>query len=187
MPEPVSGEREKIVVSAGRLEDQKNFPLLVRAFSAFHEQHPEYKLVIYGEGKKRRELEQLAQSLLPSGAWSMPGRVDDLPQRIVSCGIFALSSDYEGVPNVLIEAMACGMPVVSTDCAPGGAAVLIDPGVNGLLVPVGDAEALAEGMAYLAEDPLQAAQMGRKAVQLQQRLDAERVCSQWLKYLQEIG
>lgn len=187
LPEPVFGVREKIVVSAGRLDDQKNFSLLIRAFSVFHKQHPAYKLIIYGEGNKRPELEQLAETLLPGGSWSMPGRVDDLPQRIVSCGMFVLSSDYEGVPNVLIEAMACGMPVVSTDCAPGGAAALIEPGVNGLLVPVGDAEALAEGMAYLAENPQQAAQMGLKAVQLRQRLDADKVCAQWLSYLRTIA
>lgn len=187
IPAPFQGERSKTVVSAGRLENQKNFSLLIRAFAAFYVQHPQYKLVIYGEGKKRRELELLAKELLPDEAWSMPGREEALLQKIIQCEIFALSSDYEGVPNVLIEAMACGMPVVSTDCAPGGAAALIENGKNGLLVPVGDAEALAEGLSFLTEHRAEAAQMGQKALSIRQRLDAERVCMNWLSYLQYIA
>ena len=187
LPEPVSSDRKKQIVSAGRLDNQKNFPLLITAFAIFHQKHPQYQLVIYGEGRKRAELEVLAKKLLPDEAWSMPGRVTDLPQKMAQCEMFVLSSDYEGVPNVLIEAMACGLPVVSTDCAPGGAAHLIDPGKNGLLVPVGNAAALAEGMMFFAEHPQEAAQMGRNAAGLRQRMDANHVAAQWLKYLQEIG
>ena len=187
LPEPVSGDRNKRIISAGRLDDQKNFSLLLTAFAIFYQKHPQYQLVIYGEGKKRAELEALAKKLLPDEAWSMPGRVTDLPQKMAQCEMFVLSSDFEGVPNVLIEAMACGLPVVSTDCAPGGAAHLIDPGKNGLLVPVGNAAALAEGMMFLAEHSQEAAQMGRNATDIRQRMDANHVAAQWLKYLQEIG
>ena len=109
--------------------------------------------------------------------------MDDLPERIGRCGIFALSSDFEGVPNVLIEAMAVRTPSVSTDCAPGGAAELIDNGRNGLIVPVGDAEALAEGLAYMADHPAEAAAMAAEGVKIRERLDAEKVTADWLKYL----
>lgn len=186
LPEVYTGEREKTVVSAGRLDDQKNFPLLIEAFGKFHQSHPDYKLVIYGEGAKREELEKKAQETLPAGSWSLPGRVSDLPQRISRCGIFALSSDYEGVPNVLIEAMAVGTPSVSTDCAPGGAAALIRPGENGLLTPVGDAEALAESLSYMADHPEEAARMGREGVKLRESLDAQKVTERWLNYLQSL-
>lgn len=184
LPEAYAGEREKIVVSAGRLDDQKNFPLLIESFALFHKDHPDYRLVIYGEGDRREELEKKASALLPTGSWSLPGRVEDLPRRISRCGIFALSSDYEGVPNVLIEAMAVGTPSVSTDCAPGGAAALIRNGENGLLVPVGDAEALARGLAHMADHPEDAQRMGREATKLRHTLDAEKVTTQWLDYLQ---
>lgn len=184
LPEPNLAQREKTVVSAGRLEPQKNFPLLINAFGQFHRSHPEYKLVIYGEGRERTRLESLAGEKLPEGSWSMPGRVGDLPARIGKGGIFVLSSDYEGVPNVLIEAMAMGTPCVSTDCAPGGAASLIRTGENGILVPLGDANALADAMGTMADHPEQAARMAAEAVNIRQELDADVVCRNWLAFLE---
>lgn len=185
LSEVYTGEREKIVVSAGRLESQKNFPLLIRAFFVFHEKHPDYRLIIYGEGGKRNELETLASQILPDGCWSMPGRVKDLPERIGHCMIFALSSDYEGVPNVLIEAMAMGTPAVSTDCAPGGAATLIHSGENGILTPVGDVDALTAGLCYMADNPVEALKMAQKAATVRQEFDAEIVAARWLEYLKK--
>ena len=184
LPEPYAGERSRTVVSAGRLEEQKNFPLLIRAFAEFHKTHPDYSLILYGEGRRRAELERLAGQCLPSGSWSMPGNVDYLPYRISRCGIFALSSDYEGIPNVLIEAMAVGTPVVSTDCAPGGAASLLRDGENGRLVPVGNVRALAEGMAFLADHPSETAAMAEKARTIRTALDAEKISEDWLSYLE---
>lgn len=183
LPDANDGRREKIVVSAGRLDPQKNFPLLISAFAKFYEHHPDYRLVIYGEGAERKKLEKLAAEKLPEGSWSMPGRVSDLPVRISQCVIFALSSDYEGVPNVLIEAMAVGTACVSTDCAPGGAAALIDHGQNGLIVPVQDVDALAQGLCFMAENPKEAAAMAAKAVDIRKILDANIVIKQWLNYL----
>ncbi|MBP3392997.1 MAG: glycosyltransferase, partial [Lentisphaeria bacterium] len=173
------------VVSAGRLDDQKNFPLLIRAFAEFHKNHPDYSLIIYGEGHRRPELEQLAGQCLHEGSWSLPGKVDDLPFRISRCEIFALSSDYEGVPNVLIEAMAVGTPAVSTDCAPGGAASLIRNGENGLLVPTGNVRALAEGLSYLADHPAEASAMAAAALTVRTTLDAEKVTADWFSYLKK--
>ena len=184
LPAVYQGEREKTVVSAGRMEPQKNFTLLVEAFALFYKNHPDYKLVIYGEGGKRQKLEALAAEKLPDGAWSFPGRVDDLPERIGRCGIFALSSDFEGVPNVLIEAMAVGTPAVSTDCAPGGAAELIENDKNGLIVPVGDVDALAQALAYMADHPAEAARMAENAILIRQKLDVEKVAAQWLTYME---
>ena len=185
LPEPYAGERTKTVVSAGRLEDQKNFPLLIRAFAEFHKTHPEYSLVIYGEGHRRPELEHLAEQILPCGSWSLPGKAEDLPFRVSRCGIFALSSDYEGVPNVLIEAMAVGTPAVSTDCAPGGAASLIRNGENGLLVPAGNVQALAEGLSYLADHPEEACAMAAAAQEIRSVLNAEKVTEDWLSFLKK--
>lgn len=186
LPEVYTGDREKIIVSAGRLDNQKNFPLLIRAFAQFHEKHPDYRLIIYGEGSKREELEALATQLLPDCCWSMPGRVNDLPNKISRCAIFALSSDYEGVPNVLIEAMAVGTPAVSTDCAPGGAATLINSGENGILTPVGDVSALAEALCQMAENPVEATAMAEKATDVRNKLDAEIVVARWIEYLNKV-
>lgn len=183
LPPVYDGVREKTVISAGRLENQKNFPLLIRAFASFYETHSDYRLVIYGVGSKQEELKAMAEDLLPKGSWSMPGKVRDLPERIGRSAVFALSSDYEGVPNVLIEAMAVGTPCVSTNCAPGGAAELIENAKNGLLVPVGDVRALAEGLCYMVDNPADAAQMAQEAVKIRQKLDVEQVAAKWLAYL----
>lgn len=185
IPPVYTGPREKKVLGAGRLDDQKNFPLLLEAFRRFHSTHPEYTLEIYGEGAKRAELEALAAQLLPLDVWKFPGRVNDLPQRVARAGMFVLSSDYEGVPNVLIEAMAMGTPCVSTDCAPGGAASLIDNGKNGILVPVGDAQALSDGLCFMADHPEEAAAMGKESIRVRQTLDARIVSAKWLDYLEE--
>lgn len=187
LPALYEGQREKKVVGAGRLENQKNFPLLIEAFAKFYETHSDYQLVIYGEGSRRGELESLAQEKLLEGSWCMPGKVSDLPEQIGKSGIFALSSDYEGVPNVLIEAMAVGTPCVSTDFAPGSAASLIDNGRNGILVSVGDADALAEGLSYIADHPKEAGSMGAAAVQVREKLDAGIVVDQWRDYLEDIA
>jgi len=183
---PVSdGPREKIVLSAGRLEPQKNFSLLIRAFAQFHETHPDHRLVIYGDGSQRQELEALAEKLLPENSWSMPGKVENLPEKMAESEIFALTSDYEGMPNVLIEAMAMGTPCISTDCAPGGAQALIDNGKNGMIVPVSDEVALVKGMCYLADHPQTAKNIGERAVEIRQTLDAKAVSGQWRTYLEK--
>ena len=187
IPEPYVGEREKIVVSAGRLETQKNFPLLIKAFSTFYQNHSDYKLVIYGEGSLRKELEKYAASLLPDSAFSFPGNATDLPERINKCSVFALSSDYEGIPNVLIEALAMGVPSVSTDCAPGGAAELIDDDVNGFLVPIGDEKALAAKMSELVDHTDIAERFSKESIAIKEKLDANIVCERWLDFLMTLS
>lgn len=184
LPLPFCGEREKVIVGAGRLEAQKNFPLLLAAFALFYRTHPDFQLVIYGEGSRRAELEEAAlQSGLPAGSVLFPGHVPDLPCRINSATAFVLSSDYEGMPNVLIEAMACGVPSVATDCPPGGAAALIDSGKNGVLCPVGDAQALANALCRIAEDPGFARALSQNSIQLRNTLEMSRICTKWFLFL----
>ncbi len=183
IPEPCVGEREKMIVGAGRLEPQKNFALLIDAFAEFYRDHPDYRLVVYGEGGERKALERRAAEKLPEGAFSFPGRATDLLERMNKAAAFVLSSDFEGVPNVLIEAMASGVPCVSTDCAPGGAAELIDDGKNGFLVPIGDAKALSEKLAEVVDNQEIAAKFASESVKIKEKLDAEIVCRRWLYYL----
>ena len=183
IPQPYNGVREKIIVSAGRLEVQKNFRLLIEAFSVFQNTHPEYKLIIYGEGTLRSELERYASEKIPNGNFFLPGRVTDLPERMLKASAFVLSSDFEGIPNVLIEALAMGIPSVSTDCAPGGAAELIDDGVNGFVVPVRDAELLSKRMEEIVDDIELAQRFSLEAISIKNKLDAQIVCDQWLQYL----
>ena len=183
LPLPYEGVREKIVVGAGRLDKQKNFPVLIDAFKIFHSSHPDYKLVIYGEGRERKSLEEYANLNLKKGSFELPGRVSNLPNIINSAEMFVLSSDYEGMPNVLIEAMAMGVPCISTGCPSGGPKELISNGENGYLVPVGDSESIAAAMAKISDIPSLQKEFSEKAVVLRERLNAENVCMLWLEYL----
>ena len=183
MPKANTGARQNTVVGAGRLAPQKNFPLLLEAFADFYHEHPDWRLIIYGEGDGRAALEAQAAGLLPAGAWSLPGQTDRLYEELLTAGMFVLSSDFEGMPNVLIEAMALGAPCVATDCRVGGPAALIQDGENGLLTPVGDEGALAGAMTRIAADAAFAGAVPRRAAEIRARLSAETVCEQWRNYL----
>lgn len=188
LPEFSVCEREKIVVSAGRLETQKNFDLLLEAFADFYRDHNDYSLKIYGEGSLRTALTEHADRLdLPKGVILFPGVSDNLLEEIKCAGMFVLPSDYEGMPNVLIEAMACGIPCISTDCPSGGPAEIINNGQNGLLVPTGDSEAMASAMRALADDQILAKMFSQQYVTTRVRFNADAVCQEWLDYLKKVS
>lgn len=141
-----------VIVAAGRLVPQKNFPLLLHAFAAVRAQRPA-RLVILGEGRERPALEALARTLGVADAVALPGFVANPHACFARAAVCALSSDYEGLPGVLIQALACGAQVVATDC-PSGPAEILAGGRYGALVPVGDAPALAAALLRAMDDPL---------------------------------
>lgn len=141
-----------VIVAAGRLVPQKNFPLLLRAFAQLRQQRPA-RLLIFGEGPKRSELEALAGSLGINNDLAMPGFVANPYAAFARASLFVLSSDYEGLSNVLIEAMACGCPVVSTDC-PSGPLEILQGGRWGELVPLNDSKALSAAMLRTLDVPM---------------------------------
>lgn len=133
-----------VVVSVGRLSPQKDFGTLLRAFALVRDRRPA-RLVILGEGPERGSLEKLVSELGLVDAASLPGWVANPYPWMVHAGAYVLSSRWEGLPSVLIEALYCGVPIVATDCLSGPREIL-DDGEHGLLVPVGDVEALARGI-----------------------------------------
>ncbi len=180
IPDPWDGEREKVIAGAGRFDRQKNFFLLIDAFFEFNKTHPDYKLVIYGDGVLRSDLEAYAARKLPAGTYSLPGQVQDLPEQLKKVTAFVLSSDYEGMPNVLIEALAMGVPCVSTDCPAGGPKELIRNGENGYLVPVKETAAMAAAMEKVIEG------LAGDPYQLRVDLDAQKVAQQWEQFLASV-
>ncbi len=140
-----------VLVAAGKLRPQKDFPTLIRAFAAVRKARP-VRLIILGEGAQRQELEQLARDLGVDSDLAMPGHVDNPYAYFARSAAFVLSSAWEGFPNVLVEAMACGAPVVSTDC-PSGPSEILDSGRFGPLVPVGDAAGLADAIETVLRAP----------------------------------
>ncbi len=187
LPAPNHGARERSVVGAGRLHAQKNFPLLIRAFAAFYKTHPDWRLLIFGEGAERAALTELASGLLPQTAFDLPGQTECLPDMLARCGMFVLSSDYEGMPNALIEAMAVGTPCIASNCPVGGCAALVTDGANGLLFPVGGEAALITAMTRVADDPALARSIGDAAVNVRDTLSEQVITQRWRQYLAKIA
>lgn len=180
-------EREDLIVNVGRLTPQKNQTMLIKAFSLFVNKHPEYTLAIFGDGDERGSLESLINNLGLKDKIILPGNVYDIFDRIRKASMFVLSSDYEGMPNALMEAMALGIPSISTDCPCGGPRDLIKDKENGLLTPVGDPEALCAAMCYLAENRKQAERISVKSVEIRQQLDFNEIGKEWEKYINHIA
>lgn len=147
-------------LAVGRLVRQKNFAMLLRAFAAGA--GPEDRLTILGEGPERRRLTRLAHRLGLAGRVVMPGHEADIARWAGTSDILLLSSDYEGVPAVVIEALAAGLAIVATDCS-AAMADLLDHGRLGRLVQVGDSERFAEGIAAACACDVDAAAAGRQA------------------------
>ena len=144
--EPYIGKHEKEIVSVGRLNIPKNFPLLIRAFAKISEKHQDYILKIYGQGGLLESLKKLTRELGVEEKVEFPGYVNDIPKVLQKASLFVLSSHYEGMPNALAEAMSLGLPCISTDCPVGGPRFLINEEENGILVPVDDDDALADAI-----------------------------------------
>ncbi|SEJ31020.1 Glycosyltransferase involved in cell wall bisynthesis [Azotobacter beijerinckii] len=149
-----------VIVAAGRLAPQKNFPLLLQAFALLRRQRPA-RLLILGEGRQRAQLEALIGELGIGGDLALPGFVSNPYAAFSRAALFVLSSDFEGLGNALIEAMACGCPVVSTDC-PSGPAEILEGGRFGELVPPNDAEALSAAMRRALDAPVAAEVLRRR-------------------------
>ena len=140
-----------VILGVGKLKAQKDFPTLLRAFAELRKTHAA-RLIILGEGPERAALEALARDLGIAGDAALPGFAQNPFAYMARADVFALSSAFEGLPGVLIQALACGCPVVSTNC-PSGPDEILEGGRHGRLVPVGDASALARAMAATLDAP----------------------------------
>ncbi|MCI8899276.1 MAG: glycosyltransferase family 4 protein [Lachnospiraceae bacterium] len=176
-------EREDLIVAAGRLDENKNHAMLIHAFAKIAEEYPAVRLVIYGEGALRTALETLVEEKGLGGRISLPGNVSDVADHICKARIFTLTSNTEGMPNSIMEAMALGIPVIATDCPCGGPSALIEDGVNGLLVPVGDAFALADAFRRIFEDREFELRLRENARGITEKLSPDRVDGEWEAYL----
>lgn len=150
---PWFGEGEPpVILGAGRLTAEKDFATLIRAFALVRKERPA-RLMILGEGKDRPKLEALVRELGLEEGVALPGFVDNPFKYMKRAAVFVLSSKWEGLSNVLVEALACGCPVVSTDC-PSGPAEILENGKWGRLVPVQSPEALAEAILETLRRPI---------------------------------
>ena len=185
LPQPHQGDRRKIIVNYCGLRDQKNLPLLIHAFSCVSAKHSDYSLEIYGEGSLRDSLNEMIRQLGIENKAHILSFDPNIHKKIRDCAMFVMTSDYEGMPNSLIEAMAIGLPVISTDCLGGGARAVINDGANGLLVPCGDAQAVADAMLDLIEHTDRAEMLSKNAVKIRETLAVDKIAEQWLRLAQQ--
>lgn len=178
-----NGCKEKKIVTVGRLEHQKNHIMLINAFSEIHKHFPEYKLEIYGDGSLKTILEKYICEKELEEVVFLKGYTKNVFEAISTAKLFVLSSDYEGLSNALIEAMALGLPVVSTDHPIGGARMVIDNGVNGILTPVGDAHSFASAVCKILDDENMYTQISENAVKIGDKLDVEKITDQWIDFV----
>ncbi|MCL5105318.1 MAG: glycosyltransferase [Armatimonadetes bacterium] len=171
------------ILAAGRLTFQKGFDLLLPAFAACD--RPDWRLIIAGRGEKRHELEKLALRLGISDRVVFAGLVADLASLMRKADIFVMSSRLEGFSNVLCEAMACGLPVISFDC-PSGPREIVRDGVDGIIVPPEDVNALSSAMSQLISDESERRRMGGRAVEITERYGVDRVMASWEKLLSDV-
>jgi glycosyltransferase involved in cell wall biosynthesis len=177
-----NGQRR--LVAMGRLIQRKGFDLLLSAFHAVSEQHPDWHLVIMGEGEMRPTLERQRDELGLAARVSFLGLVDQPFPLLKSSDLFVLPSRSEGFPYALLEAMSCGLPVISTDC-PSGPREIIRDGVDGILVPNGDAAALASALGRLMGDEGERTRLAGRAPEVGERFGMEKTMRAWEELLTE--
>lgn len=174
------GERKKSIVSVGRFDiKQKRQDLLVEAFAIVQQSYPEWTLEFFGDGDDIGDVKALVSSKGLENKVVFHGKKSNIDSLIWDSGLFVLSSDYEGIPNALIEAMCAGLPVVSTNCSPGGAKLLIDNYENGILVDRGDSKQIAEAIDSIISNPSMAQNMGNNAQDIIHRFCPDVILDQW--------
>lgn len=189
LPEPFTGKRNKNITTFCRISLQKNLSMLIEAYSLLHQEYPEYKLRIIGdafndEGQEvQRTIQEQIKRLELEDAIELLPFSTNVHEDILEDFMYVNSSDYEGISNAMLEAMAIGMPVVCTDCPVGGAHATIQHEANGMLVPVGDAQAMYQAMKQIIEDEELARRISSNAAKLRETLSLENIAKQWMELL----
>lgn len=181
-----TGERKQEIVTVGRIDSNKNQKLIIDAFYKIAEEFSDVKLVLYGDGEDREKLIDYVKKSLYQERIVFPGAVSDVKNQIWKSKLFVLSSNTEGMPNALMEALALGIPCISTDCPCGGPRMLMEGKENGILVPVGNSEKMAEAMRTILRDDELWQKYSKNAYKITKELNPGIVNNKWEQYLYSI-
>lgn len=185
MPGGPSPRRDKVILAAGRLTRQKGFDMLVRAYEPLAAEHPDWTLAIFGGGPQRDRLRKSIADRGIAGRVELRPRTADLAAEMERASVYVLSSRFEGMPMVVLEAMGKGLPVVAFDC-PTGPGEMIAHAEDGLLVPPGDVEGLTVALRAMIEEPGLRDRLGERALASSREFHIDRVGPQWLRLLDEV-
>ena len=171
--------KENVIISVGKLDGQKNQKLLINAFASIAEEFPEWRLVIYGEGRERESLESLVSSFKSqvSSRIQLPGRCETVIEEMNRAKVFAFSSDFEGMSNAILEAVCVGLPVVTTNVS--GAAELVKDGEGGFVVPIRDGKALADALRTILLDEKLREKMAQENKARAKEFKLDMIVDQW--------
>ncbi|MHC8970654.1 glycosyltransferase [Priestia aryabhattai] len=178
--------KEKYVLAIGRLHPQKNFTLLMRAFAKFNTNHPDYELIVVGEGPEKDKLIEETHNLDISTNVKFLPFCNDIHDFLKNCAMYVSSSNFEGISNSMLESLAIGVPTICTDCPVGGARMYIQNFTNGILVPVGNEESLRQAMDFMANNREQAIKMGEAASSIKKDLSIDFIGDRWRKIVEKI-
>lgn len=179
LPPAYHGERKKCFVTYSRLSKEKNIPMMLKAFRLFLDKHKDYTLCIYGQGPEKDNICNIIKELRMESNVEIHPFSLDVHQKVKNAMAFLLASNYEGLSNSMLEAMAIGLPCICTDCPAGGIVEYIKDKENGMLVPVGNAQIMAECMCRLVEDELLLKKISSCAEKIRTQNSTERIVKMW--------
>ncbi|MBM6966296.1 glycosyltransferase family 4 protein [Massilimicrobiota timonensis] len=182
LPEKTDYDNNYKIAAIGRLAIQKNYPMLLNAFSHVLKEHPEYELHIFGVGPLEDSLKQLVIDLGIDDSVVFKGFSKNIHNEILNYDMYVMTSDYEGMPNSLMEAMAIGVPSISTNCPSGGPKVLITNNENGILVPVNDYLTLSKKMNMLIKNYDERSRIGENSKKIRQKYSRDSIYKLWKIY-----
>lgn len=180
----LSKSRRKVIINVGRLTAQKNQKLLIDAFAKIARDFPDYELHIFGKGELKQELQDMIEFYDLSAQIKLMGVVPNVLKENRDVSLFVMSSNFEGFPNTLVEAMANGIPAISTDFNTGAARTLLKDGNCGWLVPVGGCDELASAMKEALSNKEIAEKKANQARCISADLATEKICDQWLMQIE---
>ena len=180
LPNSFEGKRNKNMVTFCRVTKQKNLVMMINTFEKILKEYPEYKLIIYGNGTEKEALIDYVKEKKIDNDVIFKDFKKNLHNEILDSAMFLSTSDFEGISNSMLEAMAIGLPTICTDCPCGGARMMIKNNVNGILVPVGDEEAMYRAIRKVIDNPNFAEKLSKNAAKIKDIVNPKKICKMWI-------